>query len=91
MRATILIVITSLAALTACAQKPQNFETPEAAVQALVDAAQTDGNRALLKVLGKDAEPLIDSGDPVADKNRARGFRRGATKPRTRSTRASRT
>jgi hypothetical protein len=74
MRATVLILITCLAALTACAKKPQKFETPEAAVQALVEAAQTDGDRALLQVLGKDAEPIIDSGDPVADKNARAGF-----------------
>jgi hypothetical protein len=74
MRATVLILITSLAALTACAQKPQNFESPEAAAQALVEAAQTDGNRALLKVLGKAAEPIVESGDPVADKNSRQGF-----------------
>jgi hypothetical protein len=73
MRATILIVITCLA-LTACARKPQNFETPEAAVQALIEAAQSDGDRALLKVLGKEAKPIIDSGDPVADKNAREGF-----------------
>ena len=66
---TVLVLIASLAALTACAQKPQNFETPEAAVQALIEAAQSDGNSAVLKVLGKSAEPIVDSGDPVADKN----------------------
>jgi len=74
MRATVLIVITCLATLTACARKPQNFETPEAAAQALVEAAQADSNRALLKVLGKAAEPIIESGDPVADKNSREGF-----------------
>jgi Protein of unknown function (DUF2950) len=73
MRATVLIVISSLA-LTACAQKPQNFETPEAAVQALVEAAQADSNRALLKVLGKEAKPIVESGDAVADKNARDGF-----------------
>ena len=31
----------------------------------------------MLKVLGKDAKPLIDSGDPVADKNAREEFRRG--------------
>jgi hypothetical protein len=74
MRATVLIVITCLATLTACAKKPQNFETPEAAVQALVEAAQSDSDRALLKVLGKDAEPIVDSGDAVADKNSRADF-----------------
>lgn len=73
MRATVLILLTSLA-LTACARKPQNFESPEAAVQALVEAAQADSNRALLKVLGKEAEPIVESGDAVADKNSREGF-----------------
>ncbi|HYJ40714.1 MAG TPA: DUF2950 domain-containing protein [Steroidobacteraceae bacterium] len=74
MRATVLIIITCLATLTACARKPQNFETPEAAVQALIEAAGADSERPLLAVLGKDAKPLVDSGDPVADKNAREGF-----------------
>jgi hypothetical protein len=74
MRATILVVIASVLALSACARKPQDFETPEAAVQALVEAAKADGNDALLKVLGKDAKPLVDSGDEVADKNARASF-----------------
>lgn len=74
MRGTTLVLIASLLALTACSQKPQNFETPEAAVQALIEAAKTDGDRALLKVLGKSAKPIVDSGDPVADKNARERF-----------------
>jgi hypothetical protein len=78
MRVTALVLIAILA-LTACAQKPQNFEIPEAAVQALIDAAKSDGNSALLKVLGKTAKPIIDSGDPVADKNSRESFVAGFT------------
>ena len=74
MRATLLILITSLAALTACAQKPKNFDTPEAAAQALVEAAGADTERPLLALLGKDAKPLVDSGDAVADKNARQRF-----------------
>lgn len=74
MRLTTLVLIASLAALTACTQKPQNFETPEAAVQALVEAAKSDNDRALLDVLGKDGKPIIDSGDPIADKNGRKEF-----------------
>lgn len=74
MRTTTLVLIASLATLTACSKKPQNFETPEAAAQALIEAAQTDGNRALLSVLGKEAGPIIDSGDAVADKNARANF-----------------
>jgi hypothetical protein len=74
MRVTTLILIASFAALTACAQKPKNFETPEAAVQALIEAAGADSERPLLAVLGKDAKSLVDSGDSVADKNARASF-----------------
>jgi hypothetical protein len=70
MRATtILIMVASFAVLSACARKPQEFDSPEAAAQALIEAAKADGNSALLKVLGKDGKPLVESGDDVADKN----------------------
>jgi hypothetical protein len=71
MRTTIMLVlIASFTVLTACSPaKPQTFETPEAAVQALIEAAQTGEVKPVLKVLGEDAKPLIESGDPVADKN----------------------
>ncbi len=74
MRATTLVMIASVLALSACARKPQNFETPEAAVQALIEAAKSDNDGALIKVLGKDGKPLVDSGDAVADKNARERF-----------------
>ena len=68
--ATLFVLFASLAILAACSPaKPQNFETPEAAVQGLIDAAKTGEVKPVLKVLGEDAKPLIESGDPVADKN----------------------
>ena len=74
MRVSVLVLLTSLAALAACSQKPKSFDTPEAAAQALVEAAKADGDDALLELLGKDAKPLINSGDPVADKNARASF-----------------
>ncbi|HET9475593.1 MAG TPA: DUF2950 domain-containing protein [Steroidobacteraceae bacterium] len=70
MRATLFVLIASLAALAACTpSKPKNYDTPEAAVQALIDAANSKGDGALLKVFGKSAKPLFNSGDEVADQN----------------------
>lgn len=46
---------------------PQTFPTPEAAVDALVAAARSDDPKALLGVLGDDADQLVSSGDDVAD------------------------
>jgi len=75
MRTTILILIASLATLTGCTPaKPKTFDTPEAAVQALVAAARADDPKALLTVFGKAGKDLIDSGDPVADKNARETF-----------------
>ena len=67
---TLFSAIASFAVLAACApSKPQHFETPEAAVAALIAAAETGDEKPVLKVLGEVAEPVISSGDPVADKN----------------------
>jgi len=46
----------------------QVFASGEAAVDALVAALRAGDSQATLKVLGEKAEPVIDSGDPVADK-----------------------
>ena len=47
----------------------KSFKSPEAAVQALVKAAQAKDAKALIAVLGPQAGPIIDSGDAVADQN----------------------
>jgi hypothetical protein len=75
MRVTTLVLIASLAALAGCSpSKPHDYETPEAAVQALIEATKSNDTGALLKVLGEDAKGLIDSGDAVADKNARERF-----------------
>jgi hypothetical protein len=63
----ILALVAPLALGAPTGQK--TFKTPEAAVQALVKAAQSKNSKAVLGVLGTAAEPLVNSGDPVADKN----------------------
>ncbi len=52
----------------------KTFKTPEAAVQALIKAAQAKDTQALLGLLGPLAKPIIASGDPVADKNARDNF-----------------
>lgn len=49
------------------------FATPDAAAQALIEAAATEGPEALLAVLGPDLADLV-SGDPVADAADRRWF-----------------
>jgi hypothetical protein len=52
----------------------KSFKTPEAAVQALIKAAQAKDTQALLGLFGPLGKPIIESGDPVADKNARDNF-----------------
>src|SRR5262249_32090685 len=53
--------------LVSAASAQQSFETPEAAVNALVSAAKAGDRKSVLTVLGQDAADLVSSGDEVAD------------------------
>jgi hypothetical protein len=56
--------------LTSAAQTAgqKTFPSAQAAVAALVDASRTGEKDAILAILGSDAQSIISSGDPVADK-----------------------
>ena len=54
----------------------QTFSTPGAAVTALVAADKADDMKAMSSILGPDADQLLSSGDPVADKNARDEFAR---------------
>ena len=75
MRALIL-VIGLAAALVGCSRSAsqKDFGSPEEAAQALVTAAKAADAHALLEVLGADAQPVIDSGDPVRDRHARERF-----------------
>jgi len=45
----------------------KNFSSPEAGVQALIEAAKHNDTEAMLQILGPQAQSFIDTGDPVAD------------------------
>jgi len=47
----------------------QVFPSPDAAVSALVAADKADDMKTLSSILGPDADQVLSSGDPVADKN----------------------
>jgi len=64
----------SLAACTSTPIKENEFKSPSDAVQALVTAVQTGGDKELLAILGPDAGELISSGDEIADKQRRQNF-----------------
>ncbi|HEY4370075.1 MAG TPA: DUF2950 domain-containing protein [Steroidobacteraceae bacterium] len=76
MRAFMFLLVAIAAAQAGCSRsgQQQDFASADEAVQSLVTAARSDDARALLRVLGKDAQPLIDSGDPVQDENSRKRF-----------------
>jgi hypothetical protein len=59
--------IVALALLTCASRAQQAFPSPEDAAAALATAVKTGTRSTILKVLGKDAEDIIESGDDVAD------------------------
>jgi hypothetical protein len=63
-----LILVAGLTLLTAAPQDAQTFSTPQAAAQALVDAAAKNDTAALLKVLGPGGKDIAQSGDAADDK-----------------------
>jgi Protein of unknown function (DUF2950) len=55
------------------AARQKTFPSPEAGVQALIDAAKRNNTTSLLQVLGPEAQAFINTGDPVSDQaSRAR-------------------
>ena len=50
------------------AARQQSFPSPEAGVQALIDAAKRNDTTRLLQVLGPEAQAFINTGDPVSDR-----------------------
>jgi hypothetical protein len=69
-----LLFYAALLGLSAPAVAQQQFNRPQAAVEALVAAARSGDGGAILKVLGPGGEPIVSSGDPVADSNVRQDF-----------------
>jgi hypothetical protein len=59
--------IVAVALLTSASQAQQAYPSPENAAAALAAAVKTGTRNAILKVLGRDAEDIVESGDDVAD------------------------
>jgi hypothetical protein len=56
------------------ASAQQSFQSPEDAVAALVAAAKSGETKDFVKVLGRDAADIVESGDMVADNNTRQRF-----------------
>lgn len=76
-RHTIVPFLLALAlALPAAAQAPgqPTFASAEEAVQALIGAAKARDTATLVTLLGPGSEPIVSSGDAVADRSETEGF-----------------
>lgn len=70
------LVVLLLAPLAASAAPPQprGFDTPQAAAQALYEAAKAKDRKAVVAILGPGVRSWIVSGDPVLDRARVARF-----------------
>ena len=66
--------IMALALLSSPSQAQQSYPTPEDAAAALAAAVKSGQNSAIVKVLGKEAEDIVFSGDEVADADTRQRF-----------------
>src|SRR4051812_2720130 len=70
----LLMAATSRQACAASLDKPTTFATPQAAADALIDAAEKFDEPALLSILGPGADNIIHTGEPARDKEIANQF-----------------
>jgi len=70
------VAVATLALLAGCdlLGGQQSFSSPEQAGEALVAAVQSGETSNMLRVLGEEAKPVVDSGDPVDDGNKRSEF-----------------
>ena len=68
------LVAVFLLATGAAPSTQKHFASPEEALDALVTAARTGKDKALLAVLGPSAKTLVESGDPVEDQSALERF-----------------
>jgi hypothetical protein len=62
------------AAIASAAAGPKKFDTPQQAVDALVDAAQRFDEVALVQIFGPNGEDVVFSGETAQDRQRASDF-----------------
>jgi hypothetical protein len=69
-----LLCLGSVGIAIAAPTRQQSFPSPEAGVQALLDAAKNNDTKAMLQIFGPEAQSLISTGDPVSDRARRARF-----------------
>jgi hypothetical protein len=71
---TSVAVIIALTLMNSVSQAQQSFPSPEGAADALAAAVKSGTKREILRVLGRGAEDIVESGDDVADEQTRKAF-----------------
>jgi hypothetical protein len=71
---TVLVIGVALGVSAGCGARQQSYGSAEEAAEALLAAVKEGRTDALLRVLGPDTQPMLESGDPVQDKNARDAF-----------------
>jgi hypothetical protein len=66
--------LTGAAIAAPASVKQQSFATPDDALKAVVEDLKAGNHADLLKIFGPSIEPILNSGDPVADQNARERF-----------------
>jgi Protein of unknown function (DUF2950) len=66
--------VMALVLMSSVSRAQQSFPSPEDAAAALADAVKSGTKRDILKVLGRGAEDIVESGDDVADEQARKAF-----------------
>jgi hypothetical protein len=72
--ASCMLIVGSACTRGAQEQSTLSFETPEAAVAALIEALESQDAKGLERLLGPDTEALVSSGDEIADRAAREAF-----------------
>jgi hypothetical protein len=63
-----LMSMSAVGSALAAAAKQKSFPSPEAGVQALMEATKSNDTKTMLHILGAEAQSFINTGDPVSDR-----------------------
>jgi hypothetical protein len=72
--AAVILLVSCSTAWAAPGPKQKLFETPDEAVQSLVDAVRKGDTQAMVDILGPSSGPLVSSGDKVEDRRARDAF-----------------
>jgi DUF2950 family protein len=73
----VIILSLSTASLRGAVKQDQRiFATPQEAIQAIVEASERNDTAALRRIFGQEGNGIVESGDPVQDKNDRAEFAR---------------